>query len=117
MIGGAVPKVETPASGVVVVDAGSGFAHPAIDAGFAQLIEVWRLRRLAMPWVVFGVYPLAAWAAFYLVPFDNFARRVAGDAFHPLLGVYHELFLVIVRVALCWLVFYWFYRRGISIRL
>lgn len=86
-------------------------------AGFAQLIEVWRLRRLAMPWVVFGVYPLAAWAAFYLVPFDNFARRVAGDAFHPLLGVYHELFLVIVRVALCWLVFYWFYRRGISIRL
>lgn len=37
---GAVPKVQRPAPGIVTVDAGSGFAHPAIDAGFAELIPL-----------------------------------------------------------------------------
>lgn len=38
VIGDAVPKVERPATTAIVVDAGSGFAHPAIDAGFETLI-------------------------------------------------------------------------------
>lgn len=38
VIGDAVPEVSRPGSGAVVVDAGSGFAHPAIDAGFDELI-------------------------------------------------------------------------------
>jgi len=38
VIGDAVPQVETPAASAVVVDAGSGFAHPAIDAGFEHLV-------------------------------------------------------------------------------
>ncbi|MGO1120123.1 Ldh family oxidoreductase [Rhodovibrionaceae bacterium A322] len=38
VIGSATPQVTRPAPGSVVVDAGSGFAHPAIEAGFAQLI-------------------------------------------------------------------------------
>ena len=37
VVGSAVPKVERPAKGTVVVDACSGFAHPAIDAGFSDL--------------------------------------------------------------------------------
>lgn len=36
----AVPKVERRAPGVVAVDAGAGFAHPAIDAGFAELVPL-----------------------------------------------------------------------------
>ncbi len=40
VIGTAVPRVERPAEAAVVVDAGSGFAHPAIDAGFLELIPV-----------------------------------------------------------------------------
>ena len=38
VVGSAVPKVERPAKGAVVVDACSGFAHPAIDAGFSELV-------------------------------------------------------------------------------
>lgn len=40
--GQAVPQVTRPRSGLVVVDAATGFAHPAIDAGFAELIPAAR---------------------------------------------------------------------------
>jgi len=38
--GQAVPQVYTPATSAVVVDAGCGFAHPAIDAGFEKLVAL-----------------------------------------------------------------------------
>jgi len=47
VIGGAVPEVTRPAPGVIVVDAGSGFAHPAIDAGFAELVPLARSQGIA----------------------------------------------------------------------
>lgn len=37
--GGAVPTVETPRPGAVRVDAGHGFAHPAVDAGWPALAD------------------------------------------------------------------------------
>jgi len=40
--GRAVPKVEHPAKAVVRVDAGNGFAYPALDAGIAAALEVAR---------------------------------------------------------------------------
>lgn len=40
VVGSAVPSVETPSPSSVVVDAASGFAHPAIDAGFERLIPL-----------------------------------------------------------------------------
>jgi (2R)-3-sulfolactate dehydrogenase (NADP+) len=43
----AVPVVSKPAPSVVSVDAGSGFAHPAIDAGFAELIPLARTQGIA----------------------------------------------------------------------
>lgn len=48
VIGAAVPAVSTPAPAVVTVDAGSGFAHPAIDAGFARLVPLARSQGIAM---------------------------------------------------------------------
>ena len=47
VIGTAVPKVAQPAPGVVVVDAGNGFAHAAIDAGFERLLPVVRVQGIA----------------------------------------------------------------------
>lgn len=38
--GGAVPVVSVPKPALVVVDAGTGFAHPAIDAGFERLLPL-----------------------------------------------------------------------------
>lgn len=43
----AVPQVARPSPGVVTVDAQSGFAHPAIDAGFAELIPLARSQGIA----------------------------------------------------------------------
>jgi predicted acyltransferase len=86
-------------------------------AAFAQIIEVWQIRSLAMPGVVFGGNTLASWAAYHLLPFDNFARRAAGDVLVPLLGAYNGVLLAFVQVGLCWLCFYWLYQRGIRIRL
>ncbi len=40
--GGAVPLLSKPKSALLVVDANSGFAHPAIDTGFKQLIPLAR---------------------------------------------------------------------------
>lgn len=48
VLGSAVPAVSTPAPAVVTVDAGSGFAHPAIDAGFARLVPLARAQGIAM---------------------------------------------------------------------
>jgi len=42
VVGSVVPKVEQPAGAIVTVDAGSGFAHLAIDAGFAELVPLAR---------------------------------------------------------------------------
>jgi (2R)-3-sulfolactate dehydrogenase (NADP+) len=43
----AVPQVARPAPGVVTIDAQSGFAHPAIDAGFAELVPLARSQGIA----------------------------------------------------------------------
>lgn len=40
--GQVVPQITRPRPAAVVVDAGHGFAHPAIDLGFAPLVEVAR---------------------------------------------------------------------------
>jgi len=40
VVGAAVPKIEMPAAASIVVDAASGFAHPAIDAGFERLVPM-----------------------------------------------------------------------------
>ncbi|MFI5014517.1 MAG: Ldh family oxidoreductase [Hyphomicrobiales bacterium] len=48
VVGPAVPQVGHPAPGIVTVDAACGFAHPAIDAGFAALIPRARSQGIAM---------------------------------------------------------------------
>jgi len=47
VIATAVPQVTRPRPGLITVDAGSGFAHPAIDAGFAALIPAAREQGIA----------------------------------------------------------------------
>jgi (2R)-3-sulfolactate dehydrogenase (NADP+) len=47
VIGQATPKVERPAPGIITVDAGAGFAHPAIDAGFAELVPAAKTNGIA----------------------------------------------------------------------
>ena len=53
--GTATPNVERPKEGLVRVDAESGFAHPAIDAGFDCLVDAARDNGIAMM-TVFNSY-------------------------------------------------------------
>ncbi|MBV8767121.1 MAG: Ldh family oxidoreductase [Hyphomicrobiales bacterium] len=48
VIGSAMPRLSQDLPGVVVVDAGSGFAHPAIDAGLAVLAPLARSQGVAL---------------------------------------------------------------------
>lgn len=48
VIGDAVPVLDQPRPGVVTVDANSGFAHAAIDQGFAKLIPAARSQGVAV---------------------------------------------------------------------
>lgn len=45
--GGATPRLDTPRPGVITVDAGTGFAHAAIDKGFEALIPLARSQGIA----------------------------------------------------------------------
>lgn len=45
--GAAVPRIAQPSPAALVVDAGTGFAHPAIDLGFAQLVPLARKMGIA----------------------------------------------------------------------
>jgi (2R)-3-sulfolactate dehydrogenase (NADP+) len=45
--GDAAPRVNTPRAGVVAVDAGHGFAHPAFDAGLQALVDAARASGVA----------------------------------------------------------------------
>lgn len=45
--GDATPAVTQPAPAVLTVDAGSGFAHPAIEAGFKRLVPLARSQGIA----------------------------------------------------------------------
>ena len=45
--GTAVPVVDQPRPALLSVDAATGFAHPAIDAGFAQLVPLARAQGIA----------------------------------------------------------------------
>ena len=47
VVGGSVPEITRPKPGLVLADAGAGFAHPAIEAGFPALIEAARAQGVA----------------------------------------------------------------------
>jgi len=47
VVGAAEPKVTRPKPGLVTVDAGSGFAHYAIDRGFVELVPLARAQGIA----------------------------------------------------------------------
>jgi (2R)-3-sulfolactate dehydrogenase (NADP+) len=47
VVGDALPRIEAPKPGLIVADAGCGFAHPAIAAGFERLIPAAQAQGIA----------------------------------------------------------------------
>src|SRR5580704_12755108 len=48
VVGSVMPQLTRTAPSVISVDAGSGFAHPAIDAGFEALVPLARQQGVAL---------------------------------------------------------------------
>jgi predicted acyltransferase len=83
-----------------------------------QLSDIWGLRKSLFPFALFGIYPLASWASFYLLPFDNYAQRLFGPGFPPILGAYQPVLLAFTQVGLCWVFIYYLHRlrhRGVRL--
>jgi len=80
------------------------------------IADYWGIRRWTTFFVVFGRYPLVAWAVYHLVPFRKFAEILGGTMLSSWFGEYHALFLSLLEIFLWWLLFYWVYRNNLSLK-
>ena len=80
-------------------------------AAVIQIAEVWKCRRFALVFTAFGCHSLLAWTCFFLLPFDDFARRLIGLGFPPVFGAYQPVAIVLTQVMLCWCLFAWWHTR------
>jgi predicted acyltransferase len=84
---------------------------------FHQIIEVWRIRRWATPFVWIGSNALTAYLLDRFVAFPDIAERFVGGPIKGALGGYGELLVAIVALLLLMLILRFLYNRKIFIRL
>jgi len=81
-----------------------------------QITDVWRKNWL-FPFVVIGQNSLIAYLAVGILPFENVAERLVGGDIQQLLGVAGPVVFAGVQVVLCWLLLYWLYRNGLTMKI
>jgi len=101
-------------SSFVLVAGGYGCIFLAV---FYQVIEIWKYRKWALPFVWIGVNPIAIYLAHNLVDFGALANRFVGGPIKAGLGAYGEVLVAAVVVALTFLAVHFLYRRKIFLRL
>jgi predicted acyltransferase len=84
---------------------------------FYQVIDVWKLKRWAFPFVVIGANAIAVYMAVELIPFDEIARRLVGGDVADWLGRFAVIVAAFVQLALAWLLVWWLYSKRIFIRI
>ncbi len=84
---------------------------------FYQVIDIWKLQRLAFPFVVIGANAIAVYMAVELVPFDEIAQRLVGGDVAHWLGRFAAIVAAFVQLALAWLLVGWLYSKRIFIRI
>ncbi len=86
-------------------------------AAFYQIIEVWQVRRWAIPFIWLGMNPIAIYLVRKFMDFDALAARLVGGPIKDGLGAFGPLLVTLVGLALS-LVFVWYlHRRRIFLRL
>ena len=86
-------------------------------AVFYQIIDVWKLRTWAMPFVWIGVNPITIYMAHNLVDFDKIAQRFVGGQLNGYFGNYGQLIVALVSLAIVFCLLHFLYRRKIFLRL
>lgn len=84
---------------------------------FYQVIEIWKWRRWAQPFVWLGMNALTIYVGAGIVNFRRLAGRFAGGDVKAFFGDYSELVLAAVTLALVFCAVNFLYRRKIFLRL
>jgi predicted acyltransferase len=84
---------------------------------FHQILEVWRYRRWAMPFVWIGTNALTIYLLRRFMDFSALAERFVGGPIKGGLGPYGELLVTVVALLFTFAVVRFLYRRRIFIRL
>lgn len=101
-------------SSYVLVAAGYSCLFLAL---FYQIIDIWGWRRWCQPFVWIGLNPLTIYVAHNIIDFPQLAERLAGGEVKASFGVYGQLVIACVVVALTFFVVYFLYRKKIFFRL
>jgi predicted acyltransferase len=84
---------------------------------FHQILEVWRIRRWATPFLWIGSNALTAYLLDRFVDFPALAERFVGGPVKAALGGFGELLVAAVALLLLFVILRFLYRRKIFIRL
>jgi len=84
---------------------------------FYQLIDIWQLKRWAMPFVVIGANAIAVYMAVELIPFGEIAERLVGGHVADWLGRLAGVTAAGVELALVFAIAWWLYAKRIFIRI
>ncbi len=86
-------------------------------AAFYQVIDIWRWRKWAMPFVWIGVNPITIYMAHNLIDFEKIAQRFVGGELNHYFGVYGQLIIALITLAIIFCFLHFLYRRTIFLRL
>lgn len=84
---------------------------------FYQIIEIWRIRAWATPFVWIGVNPLTIYLAHNMVDFKMLTNRLVGGPIKASFGTYADVVVTIVITAMTFAFVRFLYRRKIFLRL
>jgi predicted acyltransferase len=85
-------------------------------AAFYQVIEVWKFRKWAMPFVWIGVNPITIYVGGRFIDFEGMAKLFVGGPVKAYLGVYGELVLAVTTLAFGFLFLRFLYQHKIFLR-
>jgi len=85
-------------------------------AAFYQMVEIWQWRKWCVPFVWIGMNPITIYLAFHLIPFSDYAKLVVGGPVKTALGVWGDLGIAIVTVALSFALVRFLYQRKLFLR-
>jgi predicted acyltransferase len=87
-------------------------------AVFHQIIEVWNIRKWAVPFVWIGVNPLTIYLVLHnIIPLDKIADRLVGGPIKASFGSYGEVVVALTGVVLTFAFARFLYTRKIFLRL
>lgn len=86
-------------------------------ATFFQIIEIWKIRKWALPFVWIGVNPLTIYLAHNMVDFKMLANRLVGGPIKAGFGDYADVVVTITITAFSFAFVRYLYNRKIFLRL